>query len=251
MAVQTSYSERHPAATAGLISAQVPNTRVSRVLESTSVGFGLAVSQGTNDHGCVIGGTLAGFLGATAKDITLVPTTTSNQDLYKQGEDVNILSGGQVYVVPETNVAPNDLVYFDETTGKFGNTKGVVAAGTPSGAGNTGTGTITMADPALAQTAQIGTYTVQLVQTGTDLGLFQVDRPDGTVDGYAKVGVAYDGQIKFTIADGGTDFALGDKFTVAVSSADSKQGPIPGARFIDTAVASTGFARINFGIHQG
>ena len=249
MAVQTSYAERHGVATPGLIADQVPNTRISRTMESASAGFGLAVSKGTADRGCVLGGTLAGFLGVTVKDITLIPTTTSNQDLFLRYQDTNILSDGQVWVSPETSVADGDVVFFDATTGRFGASRGTAAAAAASGTGNSGDGTYTAASPALATDAQVGTWIVQLVSAASNGGLFAVTRPDGTIDGYAKVGVAYDGGLKFTIADGNADFALGDKFTVAVSLTGGKIGPIPGARWSDTALAS-GLAKIHLGISK-
>jgi hypothetical protein len=96
---------------------------------------------------------------------------------------------------------------------------GTIAVGTPvlTGAGN---GTLTKAAPAFSATAQEGTYTVRAVEKTTDSGEFAVVRPDGTVDGYAVVGTAYDGQIKFTIADGSTDFDQTSSWAVPVTIGD-------------------------------
>lgn len=83
------------------------------------------------------------------------------------------------------------------------------------GAGNTGNGAIgtVTADAG----APLGNYTVIIIEPTTNLGTFQVTRPDGTVDGTGVVGTAYNGGINFTLADGATDFAAGDHFTVNVA----------------------------------
>jgi hypothetical protein len=96
--------------------------------------------------------------------------------------------------------------------------RGTTTVGTPVFTG-TGDGTLTKATPAYSSAALNGDYSVVCVEKTTDSGLFEVLRPDGTSDGFAKVGTAYDGQIKFTIADGSTDFAQGDKWVVPVTVA--------------------------------
>ena len=96
---------------------------------------------------------------------------------------------------------------------------GAVTVGTVTFAG-TGNGVLTKANPAYGAGVQEGSYKVQLVDEGTNLGDFAVIRPDGTIDGFASVGVAYDGQVKFTIADGATDFASPAAFAVPVVIAD-------------------------------
>lgn len=97
-------------------------------------------------------------------------------------------------------------------------TVGTIAAGTVTFAG-TGNGTCTKATPAYSAAAQAGNYSVVCVEKTTDSGTFLVTRPDGSQDGTATVGVAYTGQVKFTIADGATDFSAGDTFTIPVTVA--------------------------------
>lgn len=99
-----------------------------------------------------------------------------------------------------------------------GNT-GAVTVGANAFTG-TGNGTLTPADPAYGAGVQEGIYTSRLVEAGVNSGQFEVRRPDGTVDGFATVGTAYDGQVKFTIADGSTDFSAAAQFTQAVTIAD-------------------------------
>jgi hypothetical protein len=107
--------------------------------------------------------------------------------------------------------------------GKIGGDAGAATAGTVAFAG-TGNGVLTKATPATGTGVKEGSYTATLVTTGADAGQFAVRRPDGTLDGYAQVGVAYDGQVKFTIADGSTDFIAGDAFTIPVTIADTSSG---------------------------
>lgn len=95
---------------------------------------------------------------------------------------------------------------------------GAVTVGAAVFAG-TGNGVLTKATPAYGAGAQAGTYTVRFVEKTTDSGEFEVVRPDGTVDGFGVIGTAYDGQVKFTIADGATDFDQTSVFTIPVTIA--------------------------------
>lgn len=106
-----------------------------------------------------------------------------------------------------------------QVVGKVAADTGAVTVGNPAFTG-TGDGTLTKADPAYGAGVQEGTYTIRLIEAGANAGQFQVTRPDGSIDGYAAVGVAYDGQVKFTIADGATDFSAAAQFTLAVTIAD-------------------------------
>lgn len=89
--------------------------------------------------------------------------------------------------------------------------------------GNTGNGTITKdaTTPALAG-AKPGVYTAVCVAGATNGGTFVVYRPDGSIVGFAKVGVAFATEVKFTIADGATDFVPGDAFIITVPAGDGK-----------------------------
>lgn len=111
--------------------------------------------------------------------------------------------------------------------------QGVLAAGTILGqiteggaqtvaaasayAGNTGNGTVgsLTADAG----ADPGSYRITMIEPATNGGTFVVEKPNGVEDGRGTVGVAYNGTINFTLADGATDFVAGDGFTVAVSYA--------------------------------
>ena len=97
---------------------------------------------------------------------------------------------------------------------------GAVTVGTPAFTG-TGNGTCTLADPAYGAGVQEGTYLVRLTEGVAAGGNFAVFRPDGTLDGVAVVGTAYEGQVQFTLADGSTDFSAAAQFTIAVAIANA------------------------------
>lgn len=84
-------------------------------------------------------------------------------------------------------------------------------------AGNTGTGTLTLANPAYGTGVKPGVYKVTAIEPGTSGGTFSVEDPDGVQVGIARVGVAFDGVVKFTIADGDPDFVAGDGFNITVT----------------------------------
>ncbi|MER2606249.1 MAG: head decoration protein [Siculibacillus sp.] len=98
----------------------------------------------------------------------------------------------------------------------------------------TGNGALTLADPSVGAGVKAGVYKVLCVEPATDGGTFVVEDPDGVVVGRAVVGVAFTGDIKFTIADGSTDFAAGSWFPVTVAKADpataGKYVPFDGSR---------------------
>jgi hypothetical protein len=91
-----------------------------------------------------------------------------------------------------------------------------IAVGTVVQAG-TGNGVLTKANPAFGNDAIAGNYKVIFTEARTNSGEFEVFRPDGTLDGRGVVGTAYTGQVKFTIADGATDFIAGDNLILPVT----------------------------------
>ena len=112
-----------------------------------------------------------------------------------------------------------EVVKAGQVLGKLLADSGAITVGTVTFAG-TGNGVLTKASPAYGAGVKEGTYKASLVTAGTDAGQFAVTRPDGSIDGYAQVGVAYNGEVKFTIADGSTDFAAGAVFSIPVAIAD-------------------------------
>lgn len=94
--------------------------------------------------------------------------------------------------------------------GIVGLAAGVAVAGT-----NTGNGVIGAVT--LGKGAKIGTYMLRCITAASNAGIFAVYAPDGSRLPDATVAVVYaNSQLGFTIADGGTDFIVGDTFTIPV-----------------------------------
>lgn len=109
---------------------------------------------------------------------------------------------------------------------RAGSVLGIIALGAVSSAakagGNTGNGTLTV-DPANPKRvgAKTGVYRVRCIAAAANNGTFRVEDPDGFVLGdivMAGGAGAFDDDIKFTLADGGTDFIVGDGFDVTVAA---------------------------------
>jgi hypothetical protein len=89
-------------------------------------------------------------------------------------------------------------------------------------AGNTGNGTFTLdATTPVAQGAKDGNYRIVNELVATNSGEFVVYDPSGILLGRVAVGATFNNQIKFVIADGASDFTIGDAFTVTVGIADT------------------------------
>ncbi|OLP56818.1 hypothetical protein BJF92_12160 [Rhizobium rhizosphaerae] len=95
---------------------------------------------------------------------------------------------------------------------------GALAVVAAAVAGNTGNGTLTLANPAFGTGVKVGDYAVTCSVGGADgTSKFRVEDPDGVVVGTATGGAAFSKAVRFTIAGGATAFAVGDTFTVTVS----------------------------------
>lgn len=82
-----------------------------------------------------------------------------------------------------------------------------------------GTGNGTVSAVSAGPDVLVGNYTVTCTAAAANGGTFSVTNPAGKVLPSATVGTAYKSrEINFTIADGGTDFIVGDSFTFVVST---------------------------------
>ncbi|ABA78913.1 head decoration protein [Rhodobacter sphaeroides] len=88
-----------------------------------------------------------------------------------------------------------------------------------------GKGTLTLAAPPVGPGAKAGVYKVVIVEPATNAGAFVVEDPSGVIVGNGTVGVAFTGEIKFTLADGATDWAAGDFVTVTVPAGSGEYIP--------------------------
>lgn len=101
-----------------------------------------------------------------------------------------------------------------------GHVLGRIASGTAAavaGDGNTGNGVF--GSVVLGAGALTGIYTVTCTAAATDAGTFAVVDPEGTAVGNMTVAVEFDsGGLTFTLADGATDFIVGDLFTITITA---------------------------------
>ena len=104
-----------------------------------------------------------------------------------------------------------------------GHVLGKVSVGAATGAaatGNVGNGTIT--DVSVGSGVKAGTYVIDCIEPAANGGTFAVEEPGGSIIGTAQVGTPFVGAINFTLTDGATDFAAGDRFTVVVGGGSGK-----------------------------
>jgi hypothetical protein len=126
--VQSVYTRYQPNLQNGEVASSINYSADTRIVESAGgIGFGLAVSQGTNDQGCIIGGTA--FVGITRSDKTLARadiTPPLTIDVYPQYDNAGILITGDIAVIPDNAVTAGEAVYYSTTTGKLGHSGGTV-----------------------------------------------------------------------------------------------------------------------------
>ena len=136
--LQTDYGPQIRAGVNGLISDEVDTSVQSFCVETAAgIPFGVACSQGVNDDGVIVGGSLAGFLGVSRRDMTLslapvdpLSSTPLPLDTYGQRTTAGIMSRGHMWVVPGSTVAAGGAVYFVAATGQLtGSASGTAATG--------------------------------------------------------------------------------------------------------------------------
>lgn len=66
--------------------------------------------------------------------------------------------------------------------------------------------------------AKVGTYTLVIVEPGSNAGTFVLTDPEGLIVGRGAVGSAFNaGGLAFTLADAAADYVAGDGFHIAVT----------------------------------
>lgn len=117
MSVQTSYSLDQPLAYAGLVYAQAPKDILSLKVETAAgIGFGLAVSRGTDpDTQAVIGG--AAFIGVTVRELNREGAANTGAIEYAEKETAGVLRDGYIWATCPTGCVPGDSVNYNDTTG--------------------------------------------------------------------------------------------------------------------------------------
>jgi hypothetical protein len=107
---------------------------------------------------------------------------------------------------------------------KAGHVIGLATLGAGSAvAGGSNTGDGTMGAITVGGDAQVGDYVLTITEAAANAGAFQVVDPQGDVVGLGNVAAAFSGGgLAFTLADGATDFAVGDTFTITVAAGSGK-----------------------------
>lgn len=125
-------------------------------------------------------------------------------------EEKGYMSRSELLVAPEVAIAMNSLL------ARVVLPDGVPAT-TTTDAGNTGDGEVTVAIPAVSTKARIGVYRIFCIEAAEGGGRFMIEDPHGVEVGTVAVGAVFDGDIKFWISLGDTDFAVGDGFSLRVA----------------------------------
>jgi hypothetical protein len=89
----------------------------TREAEET-IGFGLVVSNGVDD-GVILGG--SNFAGVSMRDITISHDTA---DQYEDGDNMAVMTRGDIWVLVEDAVTAHTLVAYNTTTGALGSSGG-------------------------------------------------------------------------------------------------------------------------------
>jgi len=118
--VQSTYTRYQPVGQPGMLADETNFVADTKVVETAAgVGFGLAVSQGTGDRGCIIGG--SNFVGVTRADQTLAQAGgITSVDVYLQYDNAAVVSMGDIWVNCYASVTPATTVTFSASTGQLG-----------------------------------------------------------------------------------------------------------------------------------
>lgn len=189
--------------------------------QATAIDFGVAVARSAANDTCKAPSAVSDKIIGISVRHAIRPADSSNNVTYAQKDSVPIIRDGYVYAVAAENVSRGDTVVAltasAGTLGSAANTAvGTAAAPVAAGTGN-GVMTMDATTPVLTD-AKNGSYVVTCVTAALNGGAFRVEDPDGYVLGDVAVGATFADDIKFVIADGATDFIVGDKFTIAVTT---------------------------------
>jgi len=114
-AAQTTYPISMVVSNAGQLVDLHDNDISSKSVESASIGFGLAVSRGTNsDRQAVLGGT--SFLGITVRDLAREGANSGTLQ-YLANETAAVLTKGYIWVVCPGGCVPGQSVLYVDATG--------------------------------------------------------------------------------------------------------------------------------------
>lgn len=189
--------------------------------QATAIDFGAAVARSAADGTCKAPTAVDHKVVGISARHAIRPAAADGTVNYAQKDSVPIVRKGTVYALAAENVSRGDVaVALTAGSGTLGsaanNVVGTAAAPVFAGTGN-GAMTLDATTPVLS-TAKNGAYVATCVTAAANGGTFRVEDPDGYVLGDVAVGGTFADDIKFVIADGSTDFIVGDKFTITVTT---------------------------------
>lgn len=201
-----------------------PETIETKINDQTTViDFGAAVARSAADNTCKAPTAVTHkVIGLAARHAIRPASGDGNNTVsYAQRDAVPVKKSGYIYATAAENVSRGDAaVALTASNGALGSAAltpvGTATAPVAAGTGN-GAMTLDATTPVLAG-AKNGDYVVTCIAAAANSGTFRVEDPDGFVLGDVAVGATFADDIKFVIADGSTDFIVGDKFTIAVTT---------------------------------
>jgi hypothetical protein len=117
MSAQTSYDIRQGKAYAGLIYAQAPHDIVSRAVETAAgIGFGVAVTRGTDPDKQIVLAASADFLGIAIRSLEKEGGTAGDIQ-WNVKETAGIMRSGYIWAVCPTGCVPGNAVNYADGTG--------------------------------------------------------------------------------------------------------------------------------------
>ncbi len=126
--VQSTFPEQMRQGFPGMINRMVDYNAVTRSIESAAAPACRAVSQSTAaDINCILGGTVAGFVGITILDPTLIQPIGSGlaAETYGQYASAGVLTKGEIFATATVPTLAGDPVHFGATDGVLTNTGAV------------------------------------------------------------------------------------------------------------------------------
>lgn len=193
--------------------------------ESITVGAGAGVVTagmvlGKRTHADVA----AVVTGSIATTVLTVTAVTSGKLSVGQTISGSGITAGTKITALGTGTGGTGTYTVDTSQTASSTTVTASAASSAAYAGNTGNGT--MGAITVSAGAKVGDYKLTIAEPGTNIGNFIVEGPDGVMVGQGDVAAAFSaGGLAFTLADGSTDFAAGDGFTITVAAGDGKYVP--------------------------
>lgn len=138
-------------------------------------------------------------------------------------EDVGSISPDNL--LAGSGVAMAESVVLDDGVLTRGALLGKVTVGAANAVAKTGgnTGNGAMGAIIVGAGAKAGLYRLRVIAAAANAGQFQLVDPEGDVAGMGTVGAAFaGGGLGFTLADGATDFVVGDGFDITVAPGTGK-----------------------------